>query len=321
VRLYRSTDEIADLGGKPRAVAIGTFDGVHLGHQEIIRQAVAAAVHMDGVATVLTFEPHPDTVLRPGEGPGLLTTLEQKVHVLGRLGVAEVVAVPFTPAFSRVSPEEFCARLLSARLGARQVMVGDNFHFGFKGAGAPGDLLTFGLDHGFSVTAVRLLESEGGPISSTRIRESLRSGEVALAGRLLGRPFALEGPVVSGVGRGRGLGVPTANLPIEREVATPALGVYITRTSTDRGAGLPSVTSVGTNPTFESDGVVRVETFLLDFSGALYGERISVAFLERLRGQQTFASADALVEQMHADIARAHAYFAEAPPPNTSMVD
>lgn len=309
MRLYRSIDEIADLGGRPRAVAIGTFDGVHRGHQEIIRQAVAAAAQMGGVATVLTFEPHPDTVLRPHEAPNLLTTLEQKVHILGQLGVGEVVAVPFTADFSRVSPEEFCSRLLSARLGARQVMVGDNFHFGFRGGGAPGDLLAFGLDHGFSVTAVRLLEGEGAPISSTRIRESLRAGDVALAARLLGRPYALEGPVVSGAGRGRGLGVPTANLPVEPQIATPALGVYVTSTSTDRGEGLPSVTSVGTNPTFETDGVVRIETFLLDFSGALYGERIGVAFLERLRGQKTFADADALVEQMHADIARAQRYF------------
>ena len=317
MRVYRSLEEIAELPGRPRAVAVGTFDGVHRGHQRIISMAVSAARAMDGVATVVTFEPHPDSVLHPENAPVLLTPLELKVALLQELGVQEVVAVPFDREFAALAPEDFCRRLLSQRLGARQVMVGANFRFGHRAAGTPADLLAFGQEQGFSVSAIHLVEEEGGPVSSTRIRALVSAGEVEQAARLLGRPHVLEGPVVGGARRGRTMGVPTANLVPPPGLAIPALGVYVTRTLAGRWGPQPSVTSVGTNPTFESDGVVRIETFLLDFDGSLYSERIGVEFLSRIRGQRTFPDAAALSAQMQADVAHAEAHFArlrEGPP-------
>jgi len=317
MRLYRSIEEIAPLGDTHRAVAIGTFDGVHLGHQAIIGRAVAAAAEMGGVATVLTFEPHPSLVLAPESTPLILTPLEPKLHLLQALGVQEVIAVPFDRRFSQLTPEGFCRLLLSERLGARQVTVGENFRFGRGGAGAPENLLEFGKELGFSVAAVRLMEMEGGPISSTRIRGLIELGRVEHAARLLGRPHSLEGYVVGGAGRGRDLGSPTANLDVSAHVAVPAHGVYVTLTDLGRGVEEPGVTSVGTNPTFETDGVTRVETYLLRFSGDLYSTKVRVGFLSRLRGQVTFSEAGMLIEQIGRDIAEAEAYFRDHRPDGT----
>jgi riboflavin kinase / FMN adenylyltransferase len=323
VRVYRSLEDIAELPGRARAVAVGTFDGVHRGHQRIVGMAVSAAKSMQGVATVVTFEPHPDSVLRPESAPVLLTPLELKVALLEELGVNEVVAVPFDREFAALPPEDFCRRLLSQRLGARQVMVGANFRFGRRASGTPADLLAFGQEQGFSVTALHLVEEGGGPVSSTRIRALVLAGEVEAAARLLGRPHMLEGPVVGGARRGRTMGVPTANLVPPPGVAVPSLGVYVTRTIAGPWGAQQSVTSVGTNPTFESDDVVRIETFLLDFHGSLYSEGIRVEFLRRLRGQRTFPDAAALQIQMMADVAAAKQYFAERTgatgPPETGM--
>jgi riboflavin kinase/FMN adenylyltransferase len=314
MRLYRSIEDIAPLGERHRAVAIGTFDGVHLGHQAIIGRAVAAAAEMGGVATVLTFEPHPSLVLAPESAPLILTPLELKLHLLEQQGVQEVIAVPFDRAFSGLTPEGFCRLLLSERLGARQVTVGENFRFGRGGAGTPEDLLEFGRELGFAVAAVRLMELEGEPMSSTRIRRLIQQGDVDHATRLLGRPHTLEGYVVAGAGRGRDLGSPTANLEVPAHVAVPAHGVYVTLTDLGRGTQEPGVTSVGTNPTFETDGVTRVETYLLRFSGDLYSTKVRVAFLDRLRGQIVFPDAAALIEQISRDVAAAEAHFRDAQP-------
>lgn len=314
MRLYRAIEDIAPLGDTPRAVAIGTFDGVHLGHQSIIGRAVTAAREMGGVATVLTFEPHPSLVLSPDSAPLILTPLELKLHLLEQQGVQEVIAVPFDRSFSTLSPEAFCRLLLSERLGARQVTVGENFRFGRGGAGAPQDLLAFGKELGFAVTAVRLMKLEGGAVSSTRIRRLIRQGKVGEGARLLGRPHTLEGYVVAGAGRGRDLGSPTANLEVPAHVAVPKQGVYVTVTDVGRGTQEPGVTSVGTNPTFETDGVTRVETYLLRFSGDLYSKLVRVAFLARLRGQVTFPDAASLIEQIGRDVAEAEAYFRDHQP-------
>lgn len=323
MRIYRSLDEIARLPeGTPRAVAIGTFDGVHLGHQQIISMAVQAARSMNGVATVVTFEPHPGAVLRPHDRPKVLTPLEVKIDLMGELGVDEVVAVPFTKEFASLSPDEFCKVLLSDRLQARQVSVGANFRFGRGGLGTAIDLLSYGQEYGFSVSAIQLLRIDGGVVSSTRIRRLVLQGDVRSAARLLGRPHRLVGMVVAGVGRGRTLGVPTANIRPPEDAAVPANGVYITRTHLPLQPPFQSVTSIGTNPTFEHDDVVRIETFLFDFHGTLYDSPIQVEFLERLREQRPFPSKEALVEQITRDVEEAKRFFSvvsyQEPPEQSS---
>jgi riboflavin kinase/FMN adenylyltransferase len=309
MRLYRSIDETTPVPGRPRSVAIGIFDGVHNGHRQIVERAVAAAEAVGGIATVLTFEPHPSVVLDPEHAPELLTPLEAKVDLLEEAGVQEVVALPFDRRLAQLSPGEFCRVVLSDRLGARQVVVGRNFRFGRGGSGTPEDLLAYGRERGFSVTAVGLHEQEGGPVSSTRIRGLLNGGKVDEAARLLGRPHFLEGFVVSGAGRGRDLGSPTANIASPEGLVVPAEGVYVTRTSFGSDHAEPSVTSVGTNPTFTDHGPLTVETFLLGFRGSLYGVRVRVAFLQWLRGQITFPDSDSLIRQIESDVAEARAFF------------
>jgi riboflavin kinase / FMN adenylyltransferase len=307
--LYRSPEEVADLGGRPRAVAIGVFDGVHSGHQLIIGEAVETAARTGGVATVMTFDPHPLAVLSPRGAPPILTPLPMKLDLLEAMGVMETLALPFDRDFARLDPADFCTHLLAGRLGARQVMVGENFRFGAGAAGTPEDLLACGAARGFSVTAIKLVERGGGRVSSTRIRKVLGGGQVEEAAELLGRYHALTGYVEAGAGRGRDMGVPTANLAVPSGVVVPALGVYVSRTTIETGAPLPSITSVGTNPTFERDGRLRVETFLLDHSADLYGRHIAVEFIARIRGQRTFSGPDALVAQMRADIEAARTWF------------
>ena len=302
-------DTIPELSGSQRAVAVGVFDGVHRGHQRIVLETVAEARATGGVATAVTFQPHPEAVLRPHAAPRLLTTLRRKAELLEELGLDELVAVRFDSAFAQLSPGSFCKLVLSARLGARVVLVGENFRFGHRGCGTVADLRTYGDDHGFSVHAVALAQDAGEVISSTRIRMLISTGHVAEAAQLLGRPHRLEGIVVGGAHRGRGLGTPTANLAVEAGLAIPRLGVYVTRTLLSDGTRWPSVTSVGTNPTFEVDRKVRIETLLLGYAGTLYGSTIAVDFLEKIRNQQTFADGGTLVERIHMDEEIARGYF------------
>lgn len=301
---------MSDAAGHPRSVAIGSFDGFHRGHQAIVRKAVEAARAVEGSAAVLTFEPHPSAVLDPGSHPALLSPFEYKVHLLEEAGVDELVALPFDAAFAALSPGEFCESVLSRRLNARQVMVGENFRFGSGGGGSAEDLIAFGQLSGFSVTAIGLVIARGKPVSSTRIRRLIAEGRVEEAAELLGRPHVLDGFVGGGAGRGRDLGTPTANLEVPRGVAVPAPGVYITRTLVATGDVRPSVTSIGTNPTFESDDVLRIETFVLDFAGNLYGHRIRVEFLEWVRAQHAYPDAGSLQLRIAEDVRAAESYFA-----------
>jgi len=295
--------DAAPVGG--RVAAIGVFDGVHLGHQRIIAEAVEQALYLGARPSVVTFYPHPEAVLRPGSAPRSLTLLGRKTELLLSLGVEEVVTVRFDLHFARLSPEAFCRMVLSARLGAKRVVVGENFRFGSKGAGVPRDLVEFGASHGFDVRAVPLVNDGSGPISSTRIRNLLSEGQVAPAAELLGRPHRLEGVVTRGAGRGRTLQAPTANLAVSGDLAIPGSGVYVTCTTVEPGASYQSVTSVGTNPTFEQRGQTQVETLLLDYAGDLYGSTVAVDFLERLRGQEVFSGAEALAEQIGRDVVAA----------------
>jgi riboflavin kinase/FMN adenylyltransferase len=305
VGTYSTLEAVESAPAQGRVVAIGVFDGVHLGHQSIVTEAVAAAMASGASPTVVTFYPHPEAVLRPGSEPRSLTLLRRKTELLWQLGIEEVVTVDFDLQFAQLLPEAFCRVVLSARLGAKMVMVGENFHFGRHGAGTADDLAVYGLSHGFSVCPVPLVSEAGEPISSTRIRKLLHLGEVAQAAELLGRPHRLEGVVARGAGRGRSLKSPTANLEVSDEAALPGSGVYVTRATVEGAQPRDSVTSVGTNPTFEKGDLIHVETLILDHEGDLYGSYLAVDFLEKIRGQQVFDDAQSLTEQISKDIAAA----------------
>ncbi|MBN1629300.1 MAG: bifunctional riboflavin kinase/FAD synthetase [Thermoleophilia bacterium] len=314
--VYHSLEEFTDATPRGRVVAIGVFDGVHRGHQRILGSAVQEAQRLGAPSMAVTFYPHPEAVLSPRSAPRMLTSLERKAALLAELGLDEMLVVRFSTEFAQLSPELFCRAVLSARLGARVVFVGKNFHFGHFGAGTPADLERYGATHGFEVRSVGLVEDGGETISSTRIRELLRAGHVAEAAHLLGRPHRIEGTVTRGYGRGRGLEAPTANLTATRQAAVPRLGVYATRAIVDRQLEYGAVTSVGTNPTFGSDRRVHIETLLLDFEGELYDHHLAVDFLERIRGQKTFADPASLAEQIRLDVEaarRLHASRAVSP--------
>ena len=301
-RVYENLAAMEDAPPEGRVVAIGVFDGVHIGHQRIVGRTVEAARERSARATSVTFHPHPDVVLRPRSAPRSLTTAERKAELLVGLGLDEVVIVEFDREFARLSAEAFCSTVLSERLNTKMVFVGENFRFGRGGSGGSAELVEYGRSHGFSVRAVPLVQKSGKPVSSTRIRALLGSGKVREAARLLGRPHRLEGPVTKGAGRGRTLNAPTANVAVAQEMTLPRPGVYVTRTAVDGEESYPSVTSVGTNPTFEKTEVVRVETLLLDCEMDLYGAKVAVDFLDRIRGQRAFADASALSRQIALDV-------------------
>jgi riboflavin kinase/FMN adenylyltransferase len=309
MRVYSSLDEVLQGPGRERVVAIGVFDGVHRGHRQILTRTVDTARQCGALSSAVTFYPHPEGVLHPTSAPRMLTSLGRKAALMEALGLDELVVVEFDLDFARLSPEAFCRLVLSDRLGARIVLVGENFRFGHKGAGTAADLSAFGAAHDFEVVAVALSLENGEAVSSTRIRRLIGSGHVVEAARLLGRPHRLEGTVVRGVGRGRTLDAPTANLEVTPGMALPAMGVYVTQSSVDGSPAAPSVTSLGTNPTFENDGMVRIETLLLEEVGELYGHRLEVDFLERIRDQWAFPDAVSLAGRIRRDSEFARGYF------------
>ena len=277
---------LSDAVSRPRQIAVGQFDGVHLGHREVIA----------GNDTVLTFEPHPLAVVRPEAAPRLLTSLEVKAELVAGLGVEEVVVIPFDEGFAHQTPEAFVDQVLVGQLGAEHVSVGENFRFGHKAAG---DTAMLQSDARFTTRVAPLVEVEGEVVSSSRIRALVAAGEVDVADRLLVAPFRLRGEVVTGDQRGRTLGFPTANIVPDEALVCPGHGVYACRVGPHMAA-----VNVGVRPTFGTGRAVLVEAFLIDFSGDLYGEILTVEFLERLRGEKRFESVEALVEQMHQDVAR-----------------
>ena len=296
--------------GRRPAVAVGNFDGVHRGHQALVAAAVALARASGGPAVVLTFDPHPARVLRASQAPAPLTTLAQKEELVEGLGIDRLVVVPFDAQLAALSPEAFAEQVLHQALDARHVVVGDSFRFGRGRAGDARGLEMLGRGLGFDVEVVPALLSAGRPVSSSRVREALAQGDLAEARELLGRPYFVDGRVVRGDGRGRAIGVPTANLAPDEQVL-PALGVYAARCRVAGGAWHRAVVNVGERPTF-GGGPVTLEAHLLDFEGDLYDTRLRVALAARLRGEQRFASKEALVAQIRADIEAARA---ELPPP------
>jgi riboflavin kinase / FMN adenylyltransferase len=281
-------------------VTIGMFDGVHLGHRQIIGRAVERARSVGQKAVVLTFDPHPSEVVRPGTHPAVLTTPRLKAELIEQLGVDALCIVPFTLEFSRLSPNRFVHDVLVEGLHASAVVVGENFRFGHKAAGDLSALQRAGASFGFAAEGVSLIGDGETMISSTYIRSCIASGDIVSANQALGREHRVEGVVVRGDARGRQMGFPTANLETTPHAAIPADGVYSGR-MVWRGEQLPAAISIGTNPTFEGKER-RVEAFVLDFDGDLYGEHVTFEFVDRLRATERYDSVEALVAQMDRDV-------------------
>jgi riboflavin kinase / FMN adenylyltransferase len=279
---------LPDVEPRPRRVAVGTFDGVHLGHREVIK----------GADTVLSFDPHPVTVIQPQAAPKLLTTLERKAELLASIGVEELVLIPFDREFAARSPQDFLDDVLAGALGATHVAVGENFRFGHR---AQGDPSLLAADPRFETRVVELLEVDGEIVSSSHIRGLIAGGAVEYADRLLGDPFVHTGEVVHGDKRGRTLGYPTANVVPDDAYVTPGHGVYAALANGE----VPAAVSIGVRPTFDTGRHELIEAHLIDWSGDLYGTELRLEFLKRLRGEKRFDSVDALVAQMELDVAEA----------------
>jgi len=286
---------LPDAARRQRKIAVGTFDGVHLGHREVIA----------GSDSVLTFEPHPVSVVAPQHAPKLLTPLQVKAELIAGLGVEELIVIPFDRAFAQRSAEQFIDDVLVDALGAVRVAVGENFRFGHR---AQGDAQLLGADTRFETIVRPLLEVDGEIVSSSHIRGLVAAGEVEHATRFLGAPFQLRGEVVHGDERGRELNFPTANLIPDEALVCPGHGIYACLAD-----GHPAAVSIGVRPTFKTGRAELIEAYLLDFEGDLYGHTLRLDFLQRLRGERRFDSAEALIEQMHRDIEQTRAIAGREP--------
>lgn len=287
--------------GRPLFLAVGTFDGVHRGHQFILGRLAADAAEAGAEAAAMTFDPHPRAVVRPQDAPPLLLTLEERLERMREHGAERVLVVPFNRDFASLEPEAFVRQVLVERLRARRVYVGFSFTFGRGGRGTPALLRQMGEPLGVDVRQLGPVTDEGQVLSSTLIRRALAEGDVATALRCLGRPHAVAGTVSAGRRQGRSLGFPTANLPDSGEVLWPADGVYVVRARWDGGlAG--GVANLGGRPTLDPGGARLLEVHLLDFQGDLYGRRLTVEFIQRLRDVRCFPNVGALQEQIAQDV-------------------
>jgi riboflavin kinase/FMN adenylyltransferase len=313
VQIWRSLVDVpADLGRT--VVVIGNFDGVHRGHQHVVREARAAADAERLPVVAVTFDPHPMAVLRPEHAPTTITDIATRADLLGEAGVDHVVVLPFDRGVASWTPQEFAQLVLADTLHAAVVVVGANFRYGSKAAGDVATLTASGEELGFRAVGVPL---DGGPQvwSSTYVRTCLAAGDVSGAAEALGRPFAVRGVVVRGDRRGRALGFPTANVPTRGMTAAPADGVYAGwLRRLDTGERYPAAISVGTNPTFDGERERRVESYVLDRDDLeLYDVEVEVSFVERIRGMERFDGIDALVETMHDDVRRAREILGQRP--------
>jgi riboflavin kinase/FMN adenylyltransferase len=305
MRLFHGTDN-AEIQ-RPTVLTLGVFDGLHLGHQLIMRTLVNRAHAVGAVPTVITFDPHPRAVLHPESSPPLLQTLDQKVEGFGVLGVEQTIVVRFTPEFAMIRAQDFLRDLVKDRLHAKEVYLGRGFAFGHDREGNIELLRRVSKELGFFADEVPEVKFRNQRVSSSRIRELLAAGNVNLARRLLGRPYGVEGRVERGAERGSTLGFPTANLHPRNRVI-PRNGVYVTGALID-GSWRKSVTNVGIRPTFGTDTEPSVETFVINWAGDLYGDVVRVRFLHRLRDERKFDSIDELKKQIELDVSRAQGYF------------
>ena len=308
MRLFHGTEN-AEIQ-RPTVLTLGVFDGLHLGHQLIMKTVVERARAVGAVPTVITFDPHPRAVLHPESAPPLLQTFDQKIEAFGVLGIEQTIVVRFTKEFASIRAEEFLTEIVMERLHAKEVYLGKGFAFGHNREGNIDLLRKLGTKLGFvagEVPEVRLRERR---VSSSKIRELLSRGQVNLARRMLGRPYGVEGLVERGAERGHKLGFPTANLHPHNRVI-PKNGVYVTGTLIE-GQWRRSVTNVGLRPTFGEATEPSVETYVMNWDGDLYGDVVRVRFLYRLRDERKFASIDELKAQIERDVARANSYFERA---------
>lgn len=316
MQLWRTFDEIVIPDGGT-SVALGVFDGLHRGHRGLVEHAVGTGRESGASPVLVTFDPHPVEVIRPGTHPLVLTPLERRAELAGDLGVHAVFALPFDTDMASWEPDEFIDRVLVRGLRSRSVTVGSNFSFGRRAAGTPETLRELGAERGIDVRVMDLLESGGEPVSSSRIRRLLAESDVAGAAAILGRPHRVSGIVVHGAGRGgRDLGYPTANLDLPEYTAVPVDGVYAgwftlldnheVDGSIQPGRRYPAAISVGTNPTF-GDAARSVEAFVLDESADLYGRVAAVDFVDHVRDMEKFSSVDELLVAMDRDVARTRA--------------
>jgi len=308
MKIYRSlTETPPDFG--PSALSIGNFDGVHYGHRRIFRRVKQLADERGWKPSVLTFDPHPTRVVAPERSPLLMTSPERRAELMRDEGIEQVLILPFTPEIARLAPEAFVRGIVVERLGARGVLVGDNFRFGHKHAGDAALLAELGRQFGFETEIVRAVNCRGRIVSSSGIRELIQRGNVSLAGRLLQRPYLLEGEVVSGRGVGRKQTVPTLNLATTAELI-PARGVYLTRTrELDGTRAWNSITNIGYRPTFGASEELTIETFLLDPLEGDTPARIRLEFLQRVRDERKFETPEALRAQILKDVRSAQSYF------------
>ncbi len=294
---------------RPCALTIGNFDGVHLAHRRLLRTTLEAAASAGLRPAVLMFDPHPSCVVAPERAPRLLTSLEERCELIQREGIEDILIQPFTPDLAKLTPEEFATQFLRDGLGAKCVIVGENFRFGCKQAGDTDTLRELGSRLGFEVRLLETVQWRGRRVSSGEIRKLVASGDVGIAGRLLERPYAISGEIVRGQGIGAKQTVPTLNLRTEAQVI-PASGVYVTRTSEfDSTRQWNSITNIGYRPTFGNNEELTIETFLLDPLDGATPERIRLEFLRRVRDERKFESPEALKAQILHDVGRAKAYF------------
>jgi riboflavin kinase/FMN adenylyltransferase len=305
MRLFHGTDN-AEIQ-RPTVLTLGVFDGLHLGHQLIMRTVVERARETGAVPTVITFDPHPRAVLHPESAPPLLQTLDQKVEGFGALGIKQTIVIRFDEKFSQIRAEDFLRDVVKDRLQAKEVYLGCGFAFGHDREGNIELLRRVSRESGFFADDVPEVRFRNRRVSSSKVRGLLSEGKVNLARRLLGRPYGVEGLVEHGAERGAGLGFPTANLHPRNRVI-PKNGVYVTGTLID-GEWRRSVTNVGVRPTFEADTEPSVETFVLNWAGDLYGDVVRVRFLHRLRDERKFTSIEELKAQIESDVERAQSYF------------
>src|ERR1700687_1260086 len=305
MRLFHGTDN-AKIA-RPTVLTLGVFDGLHLGHQLIMKTVVERARATGAVPTVITFEPHPRAVLHPESAPPLLQTFDQKIEALGVLGIEQTIVIHFDKSFAQIRAQDFLRDAVVDRLHAEEVYLGCGFAFGHEREGNIDLLRSVSQSLGFFADEVPEVRLRGCRVSSSRIRELLQQGGVNLARRMLGRPYGVEGRVVRGAERGATLGFPTANLHPQNRVI-PRNGVYVTA-SLIEGQWRRSVTNIGTRPTFESGADASVATVVMHWSGDLYGDVVRVRFLHRLRDERKFSSIDELKSQIERDVARAEHFF------------
>ncbi len=298
MKVFKSLSEVEK--NKDTVLTLGTFDGIHLGHKKIIKSVIEKASQIRGRSFLITFDPHPRTIVSKS-GVRLLNTLTEKLEILDHLGVENILVINFTKEFSQIESEAFIKDYIVDRIGITEMVIGYDHHFGKGRGGDEGTLREFGTKYDFGVTKVDAVYVNNISVSSTKIRNALVNGDVQLASSLLGGYYSFTGSVIKGDGRGRTMGFPTANIKLDDESKLlPAIGIYAVEIFTG-GKKYYGLLSIGRRPTFYIDGLVTTEVFILDFDSEIYGNQITVNMVERIRGEEKFSSKEALIAKMNED--------------------